>query len=498
MPNKELILSVKDISKKFPGVLALNKVQLDLYKGEVLALIGENGAGKSTLMKILLGEYIPSEGEMNFKGKPYKPKSPHEALHKGISMIHQEISLVPHMSVSENIWIGRESMFTKMGIISSKKRDEETKRLLSRLNIQADPDALVSSLSVANMQLVEVARAVSYNSDIIIMDEPTSALTNVEIDKLYNIIRDLTSQGKSIIFISHKLEELFTICDRITVLRDGQYVDTKPIADVSQEELVKMMVGRELTNMFPKEDVDFGDIAFEVQNLTHKGYFEDISFQVRKGEILGFCGLMGAGRTEIMQSIFGIDKITSGTIKLDGKEIRIKVVKDAIKNRIAMVTEDRLRRGAIHKLSVKVNMTLAGLDKICRFGFIDKKKEAEDCKRMVESMSIKISDSSQEIGNLSGGNQQKVIIGKWLLSDPEVLILDEPTRGIDVGAKSEIYKLIGSLAQQKKAILMVSSELPELMGISDRILVIRNGKITGEFLREDFSQEVLMAKAFGV
>lgn len=498
MLNKEIILKVKNISKKFPGVLALNTVQLDLYKGEVLALIGENGAGKSTLMKILLGEYQPSEGEMHFKGKPYKPRSPHDALNNGISMIHQEISLVPHMSIAENIWIGRESLFTTMGIISSKKREEETKKLLSRLNIELDPDAVVSSLSVANMQLVEVARAVSYNSDVIIMDEPTSALTNVEIEKLYNIIRDLTAQDKSIIFISHKLEELFTICTRITVLRDGQYVTTKKTDEVSNDDLVRLMVGRELTNMFPKEDVELGEIAFEVQNLTHSGYFEDISFDVRKGEILGFCGLMGAGRTEIMQSIFGIDKTTSGCIKLHGKEIKVKSVKDAIEHKIAMVTEDRLRRGAIHRLSVKINMTLAYLSKISKFGFVDNKKETHDCNRMVESMSIKISDSSQTIGSLSGGNQQKVIIGKWLLSEPEVLILDEPTRGIDVGAKSEIYKLIGLLAKQGKAVLMVSSELPELMGISDRILVIRNGKISGEFQRKDFCQEDLMAKAFGI
>lgn len=498
MLKNELMLEAKNITKKFPGVLALSDVKLDLYKGEVLALIGENGAGKSTLMKILLGEYQPTEGDMYFQGKAYKPKSPHDALNIGISMIHQELSLVPHMSVAENIWIGRESQFSRLGIISSKLRNTATKELLKRLDIDVNPEAIVSSLSVANMQLVEVARAVSYNSDVIIMDEPTSALTNVETVKLYKIIRDLAAQNKSVIFISHKLEELFTICDRITVFRDGKYIDTKPTNEVTKDELVKMMVGRDVSNLFPKEDVAFGDIAFEVEALTHKGFFEDISFSVRRGEILGFCGLMGAGRTEIMQSIFGIDKLTSGKIMIDGKEVKIKSVREAIDNKLAMVTEDRARRGAIHRLSVKVNMTLAYLDSICKFGFVNTKKENQDCDKMVQSMSIKISDHDQAIGSLSGGNQQKVIIGKWLLSGPEILILDEPTRGIDVGAKSEIYKLIGNLAKQGKAVIMVSSELPELMGISDRILVIRNGKISGEFQRDEFSQEELMAKAFGI
>lgn len=498
MSSKESIMEVKGVTKRFPGVLALDNVHLNLRRGEVLALIGENGAGKSTLMKILLGSYKLDSGEMEFKGEKYSPNSPADALKKGISMIHQEISLIPSMTVSENIWIGRESNFTSFGVLSTKKRLEATEKLLSELEIDVDPDAEVAELSVASMQLVEVARAVSYNSDIIIMDEPTSALTNKEIDTLYKIIRSFSAKGTSIIFISHKLEELFTICDRVTVLRDGQYVDTKNIAEITQDELVCMMVGRELTNMYPKEEVEFGDIVLEVKNLTHDGYFKNINFSVRKGEILGFCGLMGAGRTEIMQSIFGIDKISSGEILLNGVKINNKTTKHAIEHKIAMVTEDRLRRGAIHKLSVKVNMSISYLEKICSFGFVKEKAEQEDCNKMVSAMGIKISSVNQEIGLLSGGNQQKVIIGKWLLTEPDVLILDEPTRGIDVASKAEIYKLIGKLAKQGKAILMISSELPEVMGISDRILVVRDGQIVAEETRDAFSQEILMKHAFGI
>lgn len=498
MSKNEIILVAEGISKRFPGVKALDNVHMDLYQGEVLALIGENGAGKSTMMKILLGQYAVDTGTIHYKGKLFSPKSPHDALQNGISMIHQEISLIPGMSVAENIWIGREEKFTKLGIINKKKRIEVTNQLLNRLDIQIAPEAIVSSLSIANMQLVEVARSVSYDSDIIIMDEPTSALTKVEIDKLYKIIRDLSSQGKSVIYISHKLEELFAVCDRVTVFRDGQFVDSKKMKDITQDDLVKLMVGRELTDAYPKEAIKLGDVVLEVKDLSHKGYFEGINFSVRSGEILGFCGLMGSGRTEIMQSIFGIDPITSGSIHLHKQEISTKTVKDAINHRIAMVTEDRLRKGALHKLSVKTNMSLAYLSTITKFGFVNRKKENDDCNKMIHSMAIKTSSSDHEIGKLSGGNQQKVIIGKWLLTEPEVLILDEPTRGIDIGAKSEIYKLIGTLAKQGKAILLISSELPELMGISDRILVIRNGHLAGEMLREDFSQEALMSKAFGI
>jgi ABC-type sugar transport system ATPase subunit len=347
------------------------------------------------------------------------------------------------------------------------------------------------------MQLVELARAVSYQSNIIIMDEPTSALTNVEIEKLYNIIRGLKQKGTAIIFITHKLDELFEICETVTVFRDGRYISSSPTNEVTKDELVKKMVGRELDNYFPKEQVDIGEVVLEVRNLTRNGYFKDINFKLRKGEILGFCGLMGAGRTEIMQAIFSIDKFDRGGVYLHGQKIDNSSIANVIKNKIAMVTEDRLRKGIINILPVRQNIALAYLNQICRFGFINRKQEKIDCQRITESIGIRLRTVEQEIGSLSGGNQQKAILGKWLLTEPEVLILDEPTRGIDISSKAEIYKLIGSLAKNGKAILLVSSELPEIMGICDRILVVRHGEIVAEKFRGDFHQESLMQSAFG-
>jgi ABC-type sugar transport system ATPase subunit len=497
MSECKVILEIKNVTKKFPGVLALDHVQLKLHKGEVLGLIGENGAGKSTLMNILLGSFPYDEGEMLYKGVEYLPKSPVDALKNGISMIHQELTLVPTMSVSENIWIGREHLFSKNGIISNKKREIATIKLLTGLDIQIDPNRLASTLSVVNMQLVELARAVSYQSEIIIMDEPTSALTNVEIEKLYNIIRGLKQKGTSIIFITHKLDELLEICETVTVFRDGKYISSSPTTEVTKDELVKKMVGRELDNYFPKEQVDIGEVVLEVRNLTRNGYFKDINFKLRKGEILGFCGLMGAGRTEIMQAIFSIDKFDRGGVYLHGQKIDNSSIANVIKNKIAMVTEDRLRKGIINILPVRQNIALAYLNQICRFGFINRKQEKIDCQRITESIGIRLHTVEQEIGSLSGGNQQKAILGKWLLTEPEVLILDEPTRGIDISSKAEIYKLIGSLAKSGKAILLVSSELPEIMGICDRILVVRHGEIVAEKFRGDFHQESLMQSAFG-
>ncbi len=497
MADREVVLEVREVSKKFPGVLALNKVNLTLYKGEVLALIGENGAGKSTLMKILLGEYQKSSGEIFYLGKPFAAKNPAEALQSGITMIHQEISAVPSMTVAENIWLGREKRFCSGGFLNKAKMREATAELLQRLDIPIDPDAQARKLSVAALQLVEIARSVSYEANVIIMDEPTSALTETEIQKLYRIIRDLSAQGRSIIFISHKLDELFEICDRITVLRDGCYVDTKSIDEITRDDLIRMMVGREITNMYPKEKIPIGEELFRVEHLSRSGYFEDINFHVCSGEIVGFCGLMGAGRTEIMQSIFGLDPNNGGTVKVGEKSFRPGSTPEAIKNGIAMVTEDRLRQGIIAKLSVKQNMTLAYLKKICKMNFIDRKQESKDFQRMRDAMSLKTAGEGQEIGSLSGGNQQKAIVAKWLLAEPKVFILDEPTRGIDVGSKAEIYKLIGQLAASGKGIILVSSELPEVMGISDRIYVVCQGRIVYECTREQANAELLMKKAFG-
>lgn len=494
--ERDKLLEINGITKQFPGVLALDHVNFELLKGEVHALIGENGAGKSTLMNIILGIYQSDEGTMMYRGKPYRPSSPHDALEKGISMIHQEIRLTPTMSVAENVWIGREDRFTKYGFIQYKEMMKATEMLFQELNISLDPGTITSHLSIANMQLVEIARAVSYDPDVIIMDEPTSSLTQKEIDILYEVIRKLSSKGKGIIFISHKLEELFAVCQRITVFRDGKYIATKKTDEMDKEKLIQMMVGRELKDMYPKEKVEIGNVILEAHHLSRSGYFEDISFQVREGEIVGFCGLIGAGRTEIMQSVFGIDPLDAGELSLHGRPIKNKHTSDAIKNKMAMVTEDRLRRGMIHHLPIKLNISLANMEAYSKMGFIDDKKLDDTAKNMVEFMNVKCASLEQEVGMLSGGNQQKVIIGKWLLTTPDVLILDEPTRGIDVGSKAEIYRIIGDLAKQRKGIIVVSSELQELMAICDRIIVVSHGKITGELERDAFSQEKLMSYAF--
>lgn len=497
--QRQPILSVNKVCKNFPGVRALDHVDFCVYPGEVHALIGENGAGKSTLMKIILGSYSMTSGSMLFKGEPYAPASPHEALQKGISMIHQEISLIPTFTVTDNIWIGREDRFSKMkGIYHRTAQRAAAQQILDQLGLNISADAEVSRLSVAEMQMVEIARAVSYDSDIVIMDEPTSALTNDEIDKLYEIITDLKKRGKSVIFISHKLEEIFRICDSVTVFRDGQFISRHPITEITQSQLISLMVGREMKDIYPKESVKIGQPVLEVKNYSRQGKFEDVSFTVHAGEILGFAGLVGAGRTEIVQAVFGIDPKDTGEMYMHGKPIQVHNVSQAIENKMAMVTEDRLRRGSIHLLSVLCNTTIAYLDRVTRHGFIDKKQEAADGGGMVKLLSVKTPSLNTEMTLLSGGNQQKVIIGKWLLTEPEVLILDEPTRGIDVGAKAEIYRLIGQLAKQGKAIIMVSSELPELMGISDRICVVKNGRIVAEYDRNEFDQEKIMMSAFGV
>lgn len=498
MGKREPILQVENVTKSFPGVQALKGVNLEIYPGEVHALLGENGAGKSTLMKIVLGIYQPTSGKMRFKGEAYAPKSPTEALGKGISMIHQEISLVPTTSVAENIWIGREKQFGNRFFVNKKKQEEAAGEILDRLGLKISPSKIVSSLSIAEMQLVEIARAVSYDSDVIIMDEPTSALTNDEVEKLYGIIHSLSEKGKAIIYISHKFDEIFRICDRATIFRDGEYVDTKDMDHVSEEELVSLMVGRKMDEMFPKEETEIGEPVLEAEHLTRKDAVDDVSFTVHRGEILGFAGLLGAGRTEIMETVFGIHPKDGGTLKIHGKECHITNTKQAIAHGLAMVTEDRLHTGIIHIQSVRVNESLAYLRRITYRGFLNRKKEKKDTEDMAVRLSVKVPSMNSPIAQLSGGNQQKVILARWLLTEPDILIMDEPTRGIDVGAKAEIYRLIGELAKQGKAILLVSSELPEVMGISDRILVVRQGRITGEFRRDEFTSDNIMKCAFGI
>lgn len=492
----DIILEMKGICKSFAGVQALDNVDFNLRKGEVHALIGENGAGKSTLMNILLGMIKQDSGEIFFKGKHVNFKNPLTALNNGISMIHQEICLVPQMDVAENIWLGRENKFQSFGMLNIPKRLEATKALLNKLEIHVNPQALVKNISIANMQLVELARAISYEADIIIMDEPTSALTNVEIELLYKIVRNLSARGVSIIFISHKIEEIFQICQRVTVLRDGRFIATHNCAEIDKDKLISQIVGRELTNMFPKTHSVIGEIVLEVNDLNKSGVFSNINFNLRKGEILGFCGLMGAGRTEIMSAIFGLDLPDSGEIIIDGRSIKIGNPSQAISHGIGMVTEDRLRLGALHGLPVFMNLSLATLLKFSKLRLINFKKEKTACVTMVEKLSITLSTINQLMKTLSGGNQQKVILGKWLMTNPKILILDEPTRGIDVGSKAEIHKIISELASQGMSIILVSSELPEILGMSDRIIVIGKGEIKLECSRAEATQEKLMTAAF--
>ena len=494
---KDVRLKIDKVSKQFPGVKALKEVDFSLRKGEVHALIGENGAGKSTLMNIILGLFPYSSGNMLLDGKEYFPLNPLDARNAGISMIHQEIRLVNSMPVYENVWLGNETKFGSTFFSKKKEMIDATRKIFSDLKMDIDSRAEIQNLTISKMQMVEIAKAISCDSNIIIMDEPSSSLTDAELESLFAIILELKSQGKSIIYISHKMDEIFRICDSVTVFRDGQFVIEKKVSEVTKDELVNLMVGRELSEMFPKLDVKTGDTILEVKNMNRAGKFYDINFSVKAGEILGFCGLVGAGRTEIMQALFGLEPKDSGEIFLNGKQVPIHSTHDAIKNRIAMVTEDRRGSGIIAGLSVRINISIAHLVELSKYGFIINQAENNACKKTIKSLAIKTPSEETLVSLLSGGNQQKVIIGKWLLTEPDVFILDEPTRGIDVGAKSEIYKLMGKMASDGKAIIIISSELPELFGVCDRILVIHQGRIVNEFLRSEFNQEAVMQSAFG-
>lgn len=496
--NEEVILKMQGITKLFPGVRALSRVDLELRKGEVHAVIGENGAGKSTLMKVLLGIHRPEEGTITYKGKEIQFKSPLDALGQGIAMIHQEINLVPTMDVAENIWLGRENQTMKHGLINKENCVRKTAEIFKELGIDLDPRALVKDLSVANMQMVELARAASYNADVIIMDEPTSALAKEEVETLYRIVRDLKKAGKSILFISHKLEEIFELCDRVSIYRDGHYISTRNCNDLTMDELVTMIVGREVTEQFPKLPAKIGDVVLEVKNFNRLGVFQDVNFTLRRGEILGICGLVGAGRTEIMRALFGADPKDSGQVFIDGKEVAIHNTQDALKAGIGMLTEDRMRSGSIYTMSVKGNTTIAAFHNFCsKLGIINSKKENESFEESRHTLEVKCSSENQLIKDLSGGNQQKVLIGRWLMINPKVLIVDEPTRGIDVGTKSEIHRIISQLACQGMAVIMISSEMAEVLGMADRVLVVRHGRIVHECDRKDATQESLITYAFG-
>lgn len=494
--DQEYVLEMEGISKSFPGVKALNDVQLRVRKGTVHALMGENGAGKSTLMKVLIGMYQKDSGAITFKGQPVTIDNTEMALKLGISMIHQELSPVPYMSVAENIFLGREPG-NRLGVIDKKKMVAQTRKLLADLNLDINPSSLMKDLSIANTQMVEIAKAISYDSALVVMDEPTSAITEREVEHLFEMIRSLKSRGVAIIYITHKMDEVFKIADEITVFRDGRHVATVAAADTSRNSLISMMVGRELTNLFPKEDAPIGEVVLSVKNLTRQGKVHDVSFDLRRGEILGLAGLMGAGRTEVIEGIFGIHKIDAGEISIRGQKVEIKAPSDAIRHGMALLTEDRKLTGIMGVLPVRDNMMIASLAAYGRAGFLNLRLLNQICNQEKTRLDIKTPSMEQLIKNLSGGNQQKVLVSRWLLTTPEILILDEPTRGIDVGAKAEIHRLMSLLAREGKAIIMVSSELPEIMGMSDRILVMHEGHLTGEFDRKDATQENIMRAATG-
>ncbi len=494
--SEDAILVMENISKSFPGVKALSDVQLTVRKGTVHALMGENGAGKSTLMKVLIGMYSPDSGSITFKGKPVQIDSTETALKLGISMIHQELSPVPYMSVAENIYLGREPL-GRFGLIDKRKLIADTRALLDRLEINIDPNTIMKNLSVANTQMVEIAKAISYDASLIIMDEPTSAITEREVAHLFRMIRSLQAKGVAIIYITHKMDEVFQIADDITVFRDGKHIATVPAAQTDRHSLIAMMVGRELTSIFPKSEATIGEVVLSVRNLTRKGIIHGVSFDLRRGEILGLAGLMGAGRTEVIEGIFGIKKIDAGEIMIKGKPVQINSPADAIKHGLALLTEDRKLTGIMGVLPVRDNMMIASLGSYAARGFLNRRRIDETCNREKGRLEIKTPSMDQTIRLLSGGNQQKVLVSRWLLTLPDILILDEPTRGIDVGAKAEIHRLMCKLAQDGKAIIMISSELPEILGMSDRVLVMHEGKVGGEFARKDATQESIMRAATG-
>lgn len=489
------ILVVNNLSKSFPGVKALEDVSLSVRRGTVHALMGENGAGKSTLVKIIIGIYQADSGTIFFDGEELKEHDIKASISKGISMIHQELNPIPQMTVAENIYLGREPV-KPPGLLDKKKMVDNTKKLLDSLGItNIVPDAKMGDLSVAKMQMVEIAKAISYNSKLIIMDEPTSAITETEVQQLFKIVNELKGEGVTFIFITHKMDEVFKITDHISVLRDGKYVGTEETGSLSNERLIAMMVGREITHMFPKTKAVKEDVILSVRNLTKAGLFENISFDLRKGEILGIAGLMGAGRTEVVESLFGYRKIDSGEIYIHGKKVEIKSPQDAVKHGMALLTEDRKQTGLFLPLTVRDNMIVTSIEKFAARFWLNKRKIEGECNKLKEKLAIKTPSLNQLIANLSGGNQQKVLVARWLITDPDIFIVDEPTRGVDVGAKAEIHKLLNMLTQQGKAVIMISSELPEILGMSDRILVMHEGKITGELCGTVATQTKIMEYA---
>jgi ribose transport system ATP-binding protein len=493
----EALVLMEGIEKRFPGVHALNQAHLELRPGEVHALVGENGAGKSTLMKILGGIYHKDDGHIYLEGQEVEIQNPRMAQDLGISIIHQELNLMPHLTVAQNIFMGREPRKKIHFVVDDKTMNQQARDLFKLLSLELDPTTRVSNLTVAKQQMVEIAKALSYNARILIMDEPTAALTDAEIEDLFTIIRQLRDQGVGIIYISHRLEELKAIADRVTVMRDGKTIETLPIADASRDKVISLMVGRVIYESAPEiPENPSEEVVLEVRNLNRGRALRDVSFKLRKGEILGFAGLMGAGRTEAARVIFGADPLDSGEIYVNGKLVQIKSPQDAVRQSIGYLSEDRKRYGLVLGMDVKENVAMASMKKFLRWGFwMNFKKAAAKAQEMVSALSIKTPSLEQKVKFLSGGNQQKVIIGKWLTADTSILIFDEPTRGIDVGAKSEIYKLLNELTRQGKSIIMISSELPEILRMSHRVVVMCEGRVTGTLTADEIDQESIMQLA---
>ncbi len=476
--QQPLLLRMENVDKAFPGVRALHRAKLELQSGEVLALMGENGAGKSTLVKTLSGAYRPDAGSIHINGKPASINTPQDAQRHGVAVIYQEFNLVPTLTARENIFLGQER--ARLGFFSRREERERANALFARIGVKIKPDTLVSNLPVAQQQIVEIAKALSLDARIIVMDEPSAALTVQEVENLFKVIAELKEQGIGIVYVSHRLEEVFRIADRITVMRDGETIETRPANAFSRKSLIEAMVGRKLENEFPKAPARQGAPRLEVTGLQRGDVVRNVSFQVRAGEILGLTGLVGAGRTETARLIFGADRRDGGKIAVNGKEVDIRSPRDAIRNGICLLTEDRKAQGLVLGLSARENFALPNLKRWSRGGVVRRRDERTAFLQYIRDLRIKVSGPEQRAGNLSGGNQQKVVLAKWLESDSDVIIFDEPTRGIDVGAKYEIYLLMNRLAEQGKAIVMISSELPEVLGMSDRILVMHEGSISGE------------------
>lgn len=499
MESKKPILEMIGISKSFPGVKALQDVHIKAYGGKVLALLGENGAGKSTLMKIVSGVYKKDEGKIIVDGDEVEIQGIKHAESLGITIIHQELSVLPNLTVAQNIFLGNEKFSKGTRKINKSWMKERSKYFLDQIGCNINPNTLVKDINLGEMQMIEIAKALTKNSSVIIMDEPTTALTDVETQKLFEVIRKLKEKGIAIIYISHRMDEIFQICDSITVLRDGKYIGSVETKDVTKDDLITMMVGRKLEEQFPYKEVEKEKVLLKVENLSMKDKVKNVSFEIRSGEILGVSGLMGAGRTELAKTIFGDYKKDSGEVYVDGKKVNINSPKDAIKYGICYLSEDRKQEGLILNMSVAQNMTLPNLtsyeDKMKR---IDKKSEKKEVEEYIKRLSIKTPNQEQLVKNLSGGNQQKVILAKWLMRSPKVLIVDEPTKGIDVGAKKEIYEVLNKLKSMGKAVIMISSDMAEILGVSDRVMVMHEGKVTGELKREEATQESIMKYAIGV